>query len=52
VIEPNKFQFAILVGLTRLRKHVYAGTVPADVIADRRRINKAAKRARKAARRG
>lgn len=42
----------ILLGLNRLTwKHVYAGTVPAHVIARRRRRNKAARLARKAARR-
>ncbi|WGH21410.1 hypothetical protein SEA_EMOTION_61 [Arthrobacter phage Emotion] len=47
---PNPFQFAILVGLNRTGKHVYAGTVPASVKARRRKAGKAAKAARKAAR--
>ncbi|WIC90206.1 hypothetical protein SEA_VROOMVROOM_56 [Arthrobacter phage VroomVroom] len=48
MIEPNKFQFAILVGLNRLGKHVYGGTVPEAVKAKRRKVNKAARRARRA----
>lgn len=48
MIEPNRFQFAILVGLNRLGKHVYGGTVPEAVKAKRRRVNKAARKARRA----
>lgn len=45
--RPNQ----ILLGLNLLKKHVYEGTVPAAVKADRRRKNKAARVARRAARR-
>ncbi len=42
------FGFAILRGLNRLGKHVYAGTVPAAEVARRRAKNKVAKASRKA----
>lgn len=41
----------MLVALADTGKHVYLGTVPAAVKADRRRRNKAARLARRAARR-
>lgn len=48
--SPAPFQFAVLRGLQG--KHVYAGTVPAAVVARRRAANAAARRSRRANRRG
>ena len=41
----------MLVALAETGKHVYLGTVPAAVVRERRRRNKAARIARRAARR-
>lgn len=46
----SPFQRLILAGLNRTGKHIYAGTVPAATKARRRAANKAARKARKAAR--
>ncbi|MFQ6170389.1 hypothetical protein ACK8HX_02180 [Oryzobacter sp. R7] len=43
------FQYGVLVGLQR--KHIYAGTVPPQVVARRRRRNKQARLSRRANRR-
>ena len=48
---PVPYQLAILLGLTRRGKHVYAGTVASAVKARRRAANKVARRQRKANRR-
>jgi hypothetical protein len=50
-LVPNQFQRRILFGLNLTGKHIYAGTVPAAVIARRRARNKAARQARRAGRR-
>lgn len=42
---------AILIGLNRLRKPMYEGTVPPEEVARRRAANKQARAARKAGRR-
>lgn len=49
-VNPQTTQYGldILVGLSLSSKHVYAGTVPAHVIAKRRRQGKVAKQSRKA----
>ena len=44
----NLLQRSILFGLQRTGRHVYAGTVPADVKARRRAASKAARKARRA----
>lgn len=49
--EPTPYSLAILTALNRLGKPMYAGTVPAHVIARRRTRNKAARNARRAERR-
>lgn len=46
VVTPSPFAVAILGGLQG--RHIYAGTVPAKVIARRRAANKAARAARRA----
>lgn len=46
--ERNSFQFAILMALNVLGKHVYAGTVSAEEKAKRRAKNKVARASRKA----
>lgn len=43
----NPYQLAILMGLNRLGKHVYAGTVPEAVKAKRRKANKVARQSRR-----
>ncbi|QHB37271.1 hypothetical protein SEA_GUDMIT_42 [Gordonia phage Gudmit] len=43
--EPTSFEKAVLFGLQS--KHVYQGTVPEAVVADRRRKNKAARKSRR-----
>lgn len=42
---PTEFERAVLNGLQS--KHVYMGTVPDDVVADRRRRNRVARRSRR-----
>ena len=42
---PTDFERSILAGLQA--KHVYMGTVPDDVVADRRRRNRGARRSRR-----
>ncbi|AXH46892.1 hypothetical protein I5G67_gp054 [Mycobacterium phage Aminay] len=44
--EPTPYERAVLAGLQNLR-HIYAGTVPAAVKADRRRRNKLARLSRR-----
>jgi hypothetical protein len=46
VIEPNLYQVTILVALQK--RAIYAGTVPAHVVAKRRAANKVARRSRRA----
>lgn len=43
--EPTRFEKAVLRGLQF--KHVYAGTVPPAVVAERRARNRAARRSRR-----
>ena len=43
--EPTKYDFAIAAGLQRM--HLYEGTVPPAVVAERRRKNKLARAARR-----
>lgn len=43
--EPTRFERAVLLGLQR--KHVYQGTVPDGVVADRRRKNRTARKSRR-----
>lgn len=45
--EDSNYQKAILLGLNKLHKHVYSGTVDADEIARRRKANKAARISRR-----
>lgn len=45
--EPTAWSLAILTGLGRRGKHVYGGSVPAGVVADRRRKNKVARASRR-----
>lgn len=45
--KANPYQFKILVGLNRLGKHIYGGTVPAAEIAKRRAKNKVARASRR-----
>jgi hypothetical protein len=47
----NAFQRRILVALNLRGKHIYGGTVPADVVANRRAKDKAARVARRVQRR-
>lgn len=42
---------AVLIGLNRTGKHIYAGTVPPAVVARRRAANKVARKSRRANRR-
>jgi hypothetical protein len=44
---PNTFQFAILMGLNKLGKHIYGGTVDAGEIEIRRKKNRLARIARR-----
>lgn len=44
--DPTSYELAILTGLQR-QPHVYGGTVPAGVVADRRARNKRARAARR-----
>lgn len=48
--RPNPYQFRILLGLNRLGKHVYAGTVSDAEKARRRKAGKRQRAARKASR--
>ena len=50
MVPENPFQAKILFGLNFLGKHVYAGTVSAAEKAKRRAADKAARKARRAAR--
>lgn len=43
--EPTEFEKAVLHGLQF--KHVYQGTVPEEVVADRRRRNRMARKSRR-----
>lgn len=45
--ERNPFQFAILIGLNRMGKHIYSGTVPEAEKIRRRKANKVARASRK-----
>ncbi|WP_285189886.1 hypothetical protein [Rhodococcus sp. MEB041] len=47
--DPSSYELAILSGLQR-QPHVYGGTVPPGVVADRRARNKRARAARRTAR--
>lgn len=47
LVAPNQFQGAILGGLNRRAKHVYAGTVPEETVARRRAANKRARAQRR-----
>lgn len=51
-MNPNPYQLGILGALQGGAKHVYAGTVSATTVAKRRARNKAARRARRANRKG
>ena len=44
----QKLQRAILIQLNQTGKHIYGGTVPAKVVAQRRAANKRAKASRRA----
>lgn len=44
--EPTPYEQAILLGLQRRGRHVYAGTVPPGEVQYRRRRNRAARRSR------
>lgn len=44
---PNSYSLAVLIGLQHAYRHIYAGTVPAHVIAKRRARNKMAKMSRR-----
>lgn len=48
--EPTDYAQAVFVGLQQ-QSHIYAGTVPPEVVADRRRRNKVARRSRRINRR-
>ena len=48
--NPSPARRAMLLALNYTGKHIYEGTVPAAVKARRRAANKAARRARRAAR--
>lgn len=50
IANANRPSTQMLLALTATRRHVYGGTVPAAVKAARRRRNKAARAARRAAR--
>ena len=45
--ERNPYQFALLVAMNVMGKHVYAGTVPEAEIARRRKANKVARAQRR-----
>lgn len=45
--EDGNYQKATLLGLNKLHKHVYSGTVDADEIARRRKANKVARVSRR-----
>lgn len=45
--ERNPFQFAILIGLNRMGKPIYSGTVPEAEKIRRRKANKVARASRK-----
>jgi hypothetical protein len=47
--QTSSYGVEILLGLNRLGKHIYEGTVPSAEKASRRAKNKAARKARKAA---
>ena len=47
IAEDTPYQKAILRGIQRPGMHVYAGTVPAKIVASRRASNKVAKASRK-----
>lgn len=47
VPQWSVYQVAILMGLTRTGKHVYAGTVPQATIDKRRKANRVARNSRK-----
>jgi hypothetical protein len=47
VAEDSPYQKAILRGIQRPGMHVYAGTVPAKVVASRRAQNKVARASRR-----
>ena len=49
---PQRNRTALLQGMHFHGKHVYGGTVDPDVIAERRRKNRAARKARRTTRRG
>lgn len=46
-MEPTQDQLQVLVALTRLNKHVYAGTVTAKEKSRRRAKNKVARKSRR-----
>jgi hypothetical protein len=46
-MEPSDYQLTILGALQATGKHVYAGTVPAKVVARRRAKNKRARMSRR-----
>ncbi|HET6915123.1 MAG TPA: hypothetical protein VFH56_03445 [Acidimicrobiales bacterium] len=48
--KPWNSGLRILLALNLLHKHIYEGTVPAATVAKRRARNKAARKARRAAR--
>lgn len=48
--EPTDYARAVLVGL-QSQAHIYAGTVPPEVIAERRRRNRQARKSRRINRR-
>lgn len=47
ITAPNPYQFRILLGLNRLAKHIYGGTVSDAEKARRRKANKAARISRR-----
>lgn len=46
-LQPHSYALTILYAMNRMGKHVYGGTVPAAVVAKRRKANKKAKSQRK-----
>lgn len=48
--QQGPYGLAILLGMNQTGRHIYAGTVPGHVKAQRRRRDKAARRARRASR--
>lgn len=46
-MNVTRYQREILLALTRLNKHVYAGTVPYEEIQRRRAVGRRAKKARR-----